>query len=113
MPDMNPAIDLPTFTELQDNTGADFVVELVDTFVDESPGMLAELRAAWAAGSADRFRRAAHSMKTNALSFGALRLGEAARALERGGLPTDPAPIDALESCWQEAAAALKALARG
>ena len=109
----DPVIDLRTFTELQDNTGADFVIELVDTFIAESPAMLAELRAAWGAGSAERFRRAAHSMKTNALSFGALRLGQAARALELGGLPADAAPIDALQSCWHEAAAALQALARG
>ena len=108
-----PVVELPTFTALQSNTGADFVVELVDTFVDESPGMLAELRAAWVAGSADRFRRAAHSMKTNAMSFGALRLGEAARALELRGLPADAAPIDDLQACWHEAAAALQALARG
>lgn len=107
-----PVVDLPTFAALQSNTGADFVIELVGTFVEESPGMLAELRAAWAAGSTDRFRRAAHSMKTNAMSFGALRLGEAARALELRGLPADAAPLDELESCWHEAAAALKVLAR-
>jgi len=108
-----PVIDLSTFTELQDNTGADFVIELVDTFAAEAPGMLAELRAAWAAGSADRFRRAAHSMKTNAMSFGATRLGETARALELGGLPADAAAIDALASCCAEATAALQALAHG
>jgi HPt (histidine-containing phosphotransfer) domain-containing protein len=110
---MNPAIDLPTFTELQDNTGADFVIELVDTFADEAPGMLAELQAAWAEGSADRFRRAAHSMKTNALSFGALRLGDAARALELAGLPATAVPLDELAACCHEATAALQALARG
>jgi HPt (histidine-containing phosphotransfer) domain-containing protein len=108
-----PVIDLPAFTELQDNTGADFVIELVDTFAAEAPGMLAELRAAWAAGSADRFRRAAHSMKTNAMSFGALRLGDAARALELGGLPKEAAAIDELASCCAEALAALQALAHG
>jgi HPt (histidine-containing phosphotransfer) domain-containing protein len=110
---MNPAIDLATFTELQDTTGADFVIELVDTYADEAPGMRAELQAAWAAGSADRFRRAAHSMKTNALSFGALRLGDAARALELAGLPATTAPLDELAACCGEATAALRALARG
>ena len=108
-----PVIDLATFTELQDNTGADFVLELVDTFAEEGPTMLAELRAAWTAGEDDRWRRAAHSLKTNALSFGALRLGECARTLELGALPTDAAPLAALDAGWAEAIAALQALARG
>ena len=110
---MSPVIDLPTFTELQANTGADFVVELVDTFAAEAPGMQAELRAAWAAGAADRFRRAAHSLKTNAQTFGALRLGEAARGLELAGLPRDAAALDALDAGCHEALAALQALAHG
>ena len=110
---MNPAIDLPTFTELQANTGADFVVELVDTLAAEAPAMQAELRAAWAAGAADRFRRAAHSLKTNAQTFGAQRLAEAARGLELHGLPPDAAALDALDACCHEALAALQALAHG
>ena len=110
---MTPVVDLTTFTELQSNTGADFVIELVDTLVAEAPAMQAELRAAWAAGAADRFRRAAHSLKTNAQTFGALRLGEAARGLELSGLPRDAAALDALDACCHEALAALQALARG
>ena len=110
---MTPVVDLTTLTELQSNTGADFVIELVDTLVAEAPGMQAELRAAWAAAAADRFRRAAHSLKTNAQTFGALRLAEAARALELSGLPRDPAPLDALDACCHEALAALQALVRG
>jgi hypothetical protein len=38
------AIDLARYAELQDTAGADFVVELVDTFLEEAPAMLAELR---------------------------------------------------------------------
>ena len=110
---MPPVIDLPTFTELQADTGADFVIELVDTLVAEAPGMQAELRTAWAAGAADRFRRAAHSLKTNAQTFGALRLTDAARGLELHGLPPDCAPLDALDASCHEALAALQALARG
>ena len=110
---MNPVVDLTTFTELQSNTGTDFVIELVDTWVAEAPGMQAELRAAWMAGAADRFRRAAHSLKTNAQTFGALRLAEAARMLELQGLPADAAPLDTLDARCHEALAALQALARG
>ena len=89
----DPVIDLPTFTALQEAAGAEFVVELVDTFLQEAPVMLAELRSAQATGTADAFRRAAHSIKSNSHTFGATKLGDMARDIELGGMITDPAPI--------------------
>jgi HPt (histidine-containing phosphotransfer) domain-containing protein len=109
----NETIDAAVFAELQQTAGADFVVELVDTFVDEAPQMLAELRTAWAEGAADRFRRAAHSLKSNAHTFGAMALGARARALELGGLPADARDIDALAALLDQATAALQGLGRG
>ena len=110
MPD---AIDHAVFSELQQSAGADFVVELVDTFAEEAPSMFAELRAAYAAGAAERFRRAAHSLKTNANTFGATALGDKARELELGGLPADASGIDALQALFDATVPALKELARG
>jgi len=107
------AIDRAVFSELQQTAGADFVIELVDTFGEEAPGMFAELRAAYAAGAAERFRRAAHSLKTNANTFGATALGNQARELELGGLPADPSGIDALQTLLDATVPALKELARG
>ena len=107
------AIDVAVFAELQDSAGADFVAELVGTFFEEAPQMIEQLRAALAAGSADAFRRAAHSLKSNALTFGATALGAAARELELGGLPADAAGIDALQVLYEQAAAALQELAGG
>ncbi len=106
-----PLIDTQTFGELQANAGADFVVELVDTFAAEAPQMLAELRSSHAAGAADTFRRAAHSLKSNSNTFGASRLAERARSLELGGLPPDTAPIDELAEELARSVDALKALA--
>jgi HPt (histidine-containing phosphotransfer) domain-containing protein len=103
-------IDSATFEELKDTAGADFVVELVDTFLVEAPLMLDDLRAALAAGDAERFRRAAHSLKSNSNTFGALTLGTMARALELGGLPDGPAPLDALAQEYARAATALAEL---
>jgi HPt (histidine-containing phosphotransfer) domain-containing protein len=79
---MSDTIDRDTFRALQASAGAEFVGELVDTFLEEAPKMLAELRAALAAGDADAFRRAAHSLKSNALTFGAQALAAKARELE-------------------------------
>ena len=111
------AIDLATWRELQDTAGADFVAELVGTFFEEAPAMLAELRRARAQADAERFRRAAHSLKSNSNTFGALTLGAMARALELKGMDADPArdaaAIAELEAAYARAAAALKELSRG
>jgi len=106
-------IDRSTFAELQASAGEDFVNELIDTFFEEVPPMFDELRAALAAGNVDAFRRAAHSLKSNSQTFGALNLGAMARELELGGLPADAAPIDALAHEYAGAKAALTALRHG
>jgi histidine phosphotransfer protein HptB len=107
-------IDAATFAELQESAGADFVAELLDTFLEETPVLLAELRSARHAADAERFRRAAHSIKSNSQTFGALGLGAVARDIELQGLRTDAAvdlqAIDALELAYVQAAAALTAL---
>jgi HPt (histidine-containing phosphotransfer) domain-containing protein len=108
-------IDRATFAELQEAAGGDFVKELVQTFFEEAPVMLKELRDAWSARDADGFRRAAHSLKSNSLTFGALPLAALARDLELGGLAQAPGaePLDALEQEYTRAAAALTELTDG
>ncbi|SCK24179.1 FOG: HPt domain [Variovorax sp. HW608] len=105
-------IDPATFAELQETAGADFVNELVQTFLEEAPAMLQELRDALASGNAEDYRRAAHSLKSNSLTFGARTLGAMAREQELGGLPTDrsPAALDALAQEYTRVAAALTEL---
>jgi HPt (histidine-containing phosphotransfer) domain-containing protein len=109
-----PAIDHATFEALKETTGAEFVVELVDTFLQEAPSMLNELRHALAARDADKFRRAAHSLKSNSNTFGALTLGAMARELELGGvakvIESGAQPLDALAREYSHVAAALAAL---
>ena len=103
-------IDAATFAELQASAGAEFVRELIDTLLEEAPAMLATLRSARAAGNAEAFRRAAHSLKSNGNTFGALGLGAMARALELNGLPTDALPLDSLEAEYARVAVALTEL---
>jgi HPt (histidine-containing phosphotransfer) domain-containing protein len=108
-------IDAATFAELQESAGADFIKELVQTFLEEAPPMLKELREALAAGNADAFRRTAHSLKSNSLTFGALALGALARELELGGLDVARRSdaLDALAAEYARVAQALEALSRG
>ena len=113
----NTVIDSTTFTELQEAAGAEFVAELVGTFLEEAPGMLAELRDALAVRDGERFRRAAHSLKSNSQTFGATALGALAREIELRGLGAEPArdgaALDALDAAYAQAASALKELAHG
>jgi HPt (histidine-containing phosphotransfer) domain-containing protein len=106
-----PAIDPATFAELQATAGAEFTRELIDTFLEEAPPMLAGLREALAAASAEAFRRAAHSLKSNATTFGAQALAAMARELELQGLAAaTPAALAALAQQYDAVAAELKAL---
>ena len=107
-------IDLATFEALKEAAGGDFVLELVDTFLSEAPVMLDDLRSALAADDADRFRRAAHSLKSNSMTFGALTLGAMAKSLELGGIgPVRQAggePLDRLADEYARVAQALSEL---
>ena len=105
-----PAVDAATFRALQDTAGADFVAELVAAFREEAPRMLAALRESHAGADAERFRRAAHSLKSNALTFGAAGLAAQARALELGGLAAARGAGDALEALAAEYARVAEAL---
>ena len=110
-------IDPAVYSALQDTVGTEFAAELVGTFLEEASGMLAELRSARAGSDAARFRRAAHSLKSNSSTFGATRLAALAHDLELKGLDADPArdaeALAVLDAEYARAAVALGALRDG
>ena len=79
---MMERIDRSVLAGLSESVGEDFLGELIDTFLEEAPGMFDEMKRALSDGDADTFRRAAHSLKTNANTFGAMELAEQAKELE-------------------------------
>jgi len=107
-------IDQATFVNLTDLVGDDFIGELVETFFEEAPGLLAEMGRALDDGDAEAFRRAAHSLKSNGDSFGATRMAALARELEtmgRAGRLDEARPkLLQLEAAYEEAAETLRAL---
>ena len=111
---MTDTIEGEVFSALRDATGGEFVRELIDTFLGEAPAMLADLRESLAGGEAERFRRAAHSMKSNANTFGALALGALAKDLEISGAAQvkerGPGALAQIEAEYMRVAAALTAL---
>jgi len=77
-----PAIDKSTFEELKQMSGVDFINELIDAFLEDTPQMIQNMQTAVAAGDVESFRRNAHSLKSNAYTFGATELGALAKELE-------------------------------
>jgi HPt (histidine-containing phosphotransfer) domain-containing protein len=79
---MTELIDRSVLEGLSESVGEDFMGELIDTFLEEAPGMFKEIEQALSESDAEGFRRAAHSLKTNANTFGATELAERAKELE-------------------------------
>jgi HPt (histidine-containing phosphotransfer) domain-containing protein len=80
-----PVIDKATFEELKQMSGADFINELIDAFLDDGPHMIHQMEVALQTRDVESFRRNAHSLKSNANTFGATELGSLARELEMMG----------------------------
>lgn len=109
-----PTIDATAFDALKDMAGAEFAFELVDTFIEEAPGMIRNLHESQSSHEAERFRRAAHSLKSNSMTFGALTLGAMAKALELGGIDDSTgASLDAVDAEFARVSTALTAMRDG
>ena len=107
-------LDMAKFEELKQMSGPDFIDELVDTFLEDAPKLLKDMKAALQANDADAFRRAAHTLKSNSATFGADHLSALARDMEllakEHRLPEAESRLQPLEQALQSVSAALKGL---
>ena len=116
--DFDGALDQPTIDSLLDSLGGDaeFMTELIDTYVADAPAQLDGLRAGLAAEDADALVRPAHTLKSSSASLGALRLAERCRQLEAsaksGSLDGAAASIAGIEAEVGRVVDALEALKR-
>ena len=81
-------IDSSIFSELKSTIGEDFLAEMIVTFCDDSKQQTTLLKRALIDNNQNEFTRAAHSLKSTSLIFGALKFSELAREVEeigRGG----------------------------
>jgi len=103
-PSPDGLIDEAVLARLADGTGGDegFVSELIEQFVADAPRLVAAARAGLDAGDAGVVRRAAHTLKSNAATFGAHALAWRSRELEdaakRGALEGASEQVDAVGS---------------
>ena len=112
-----PIIDKETIANLISMTGEDFLTELVEAYLEDSPHLFSQMRKALADRDPEAFRRSAHSLKTSSASLGALQFSEKARELEMLGksnrLSGAEAGVAALEAEFPQVEGALKELAYG
>lgn len=96
--------------------GAEAVAGLLGTFFDDAPHRLADLRQAVVEGDLEGARRAAHTLKSQGMLFGALFLANVAREIElrarAGDLNGAAALVGELEAEYGEAREALEGLRR-
>jgi len=88
----------------------DFLKELVDAYLDSTPGLLAAMRQATAAGDAAGLQRAAHTLKSGSANMGALALAALCKQLEdmgrSGSVDGAEARIDTAAAAYDDVATA-------
>jgi two-component system sensor histidine kinase/response regulator len=93
--------------------GAVALRQVIATFLEGTPGFLAELRDAASRGDASGVQRVAHTLKSTSAMLGATALAEQCADLERLGRARNAAEavsrVAAMEAHYQAVAAALKA----
>lgn len=95
-------LDPERFAELKTYYDADELAVLVGVYLETTPESVAALRAAADDGDLPGLREAAHRLRGGSLALGALRLAEAAGAVERANAEGAPGPVEAVEAAWRE-----------
>ncbi len=87
---------LDELRNLQEEGEADFVQEMINLYLHETPPLLAAMREAVTRGHADELKHSAHTLKGNSNSLGAKHMGALSQELEklgRGGTVDGAAPL--------------------
>jgi HPt (histidine-containing phosphotransfer) domain-containing protein len=65
--------------------GEEFVVELIDVYLQDTPNRLAQMRQAFNGGDTETLIREAHTLKSSSANVGAMGLSALAREMESAG----------------------------
>jgi HPt (histidine-containing phosphotransfer) domain-containing protein len=71
--------------EWADDYGEDFLVELIDVYLDEAPARMAQLQLAVDGHDAETLSREAHTLKSSSANVGAMTLSAMAQQVEIAG----------------------------
>ena len=85
--------------------------EIVQVFLDETPGLVVQLRSSFDAGDTDTLCRAAHTIKSSCANVGAMRLSGQCAEIEnalRAGDIVPPESVLMAEATWTATERALR-----
>jgi HPt (histidine-containing phosphotransfer) domain-containing protein len=117
--DNRGTLDVLALTELRESMGGDqeFLLELIDEFLEDAPRQLESLRVAATLGDAEAARRAAHTLKGNGRTFGAGAFASLCQQVEAAAGGGDPdfviACIDEINESWERFRTELVAVRKG
>jgi HPt (histidine-containing phosphotransfer) domain-containing protein len=108
-------LDPAALENLREMVGGDteFVSDLIDTFLDQAPQMLADMRQGLASGDVVVVRRSAHSLKSNSAEFGAQALFTLCQEIEtmcKSGVPVGAELVARVEDEFAKVKTALRAV---
>ena len=114
---IDPIIDPNTISELKATVGFEFIGELIDTYLEETPRLIEELVQLLEKLDTVAFGRTAHSIKSSSASLGALSFSALAKELEMMGKAGDltgaEAKVEQLKVNYGQVKRALKELKDG
>jgi PAS domain S-box-containing protein len=109
-------LDPAALGQLKEEVGEEGLAAVIGTFLEEAPRLLGTLLESLDRGDAEEMRRCAHTLKSNAASFGASVLSDLCRDLEstgrRGDLTGAPDLFSRVEAEYARARDALSRLRR-
>jgi PAS domain S-box-containing protein len=112
--DEGVSFDAAALENLRELGGDDFLAEVIDTFLEDAPALLATIRRSLDEEDADELRRAAHTLKSNGSTLGAERFSELCRELEQraknGQLEGASELVDRIEQAYASLEETLAAL---
>jgi HPt (histidine-containing phosphotransfer) domain-containing protein len=77
---------LKSYRELTSADESDFLTEVIDIFLENTPPLIAELKQAVEAADPRKFQRLAHKLKGSSSNLGAKSLAKLCEMLERMGM---------------------------
>lgn len=108
------ALDIAVLDNLKTMLGGspEAIASLINSYLSEAPGQLAEIKQQFSAGDALAVSRAAHGLKSSSASIGAMTLSEQALAMEMAGKAEPPEltqqQVDEMMALWDDVEAGLK-----
>ena len=112
-PALDPAV-IESLRQLTPPGEPDVLKEVLQLFLEDVPGRIERLRAAWQAGNAVEVQRSAHSLKGSAGNIGASHLLAVCRQLDDRGKSGDlsnlPGLVASLDAEYDRVAAEIQQL---